>query len=113
MKPFRSLVLGMMLCTLAGSAQSPVDQLCARLEQHALFSVADWKFIPKVTADGMQPGCDDSAWPAIIFNQRLTADSAWMRATYTVPPQIMGQPPRGKLEIALEVDDAGVFFVDG
>ncbi len=113
MKPFRSLVLGMMLCALAASAQSPVDQLCARLEQHALFSIAEWKFNPKVTADGMRPGCDDSAWPAVTLNQRLTADSAWMRATYAVPALIMGQPPRGKLELALEVDDAGVLYVDG
>ncbi len=113
MKPLRSLVLGLMFCALTASAQSPVDQLCAQLEKHALFSLADWKFNPRVTADGMQPGCDDSAWPTIAFDQRLTADSAWMRTTYTVPALIMGQPPKGKLEIALEVDDAGVFYVDG
>jgi alpha-mannosidase len=109
----RALALASLLCATVSLSQTPVDQLCSRLERQALFPVEGWRFNPGITADGMRLDCDDSGWPLIAFNQQFTPDSAWMRASYTVPALILGQKPAGRLEILLEVDDAGILYVDG
>ncbi len=113
MKIIRALALLLLFSTAMLTAQTPIETVCADLEQHALFILNHWKYSPAPAPTAMRPDFDDQAWTPIALDQNLSADSAWMRTSYIVPEHVLGEVPGGPLEIALTVDDAGILFVNG
>lgn len=109
----KKICLLLLALTLPVCAQNSIETLCNKLENETLFLLRHWKYNNTAIPNGQAVDVAEDTWQTITFQERLAADSAWMRTTFTVPASVYGQPVGGRISITLNVDDAGVFYVDG
>ena len=104
---------------LPARAETAVDRLLLRFDELTMTGSGGWKVSPPPKAGAPEgdaparPDYDDSSWPAVALDERLSVDSCWMRKTLVVPPFVAGRPARGPLKLLVTVDDYGFLFVNG
>lgn len=116
----RATMVGLMLVLLAalpaaqsGAEATNVDRLADRLQLLVALSYDQWKYSTDMSADAARPELDDSAWPALKFDQRIYPDACWLRREIALPAQVLGQPLTGPVRLLLTVDDGGQVWVNG
>jgi alpha-mannosidase len=117
MRTFLLLIMLLAIST-AAYAQTPVDRLVAALDSLGSCTLNGWKMSPdlkgyRLTGDPTQADFDDSGWRTILLRERLTSDSVWMRASFTMPENILGERVSGRVRLLVSVDDYGYAWING
>ena len=118
-----ALVVALVLAAsipMAG-AQTNVDRLADRLAALTLTTVEGWKISPDLAKSGLdtagdRPAAvdyDDSSWSPVKLEERIHADSCWVRRRIVLPRFLFGEPLHGALKLSLGTDDYGFVFVNG